>query len=46
MMLCTQLIIQVPDMAVGLFAIVIFLMIDIIGGTENDVVPYRIPLPA
>ena len=37
-MLGTQLIIQMPDVIVGLFTVMVFLMIDVICSTENDVV--------
>ena len=37
-MLGTQLIIQMSDVIVGLFAVMVFLMIDVICSTENDVV--------
>lgn len=35
-MLRTQLIIQMPDVIVGLFTVMVFLMIDVICCTEND----------
>ena len=37
-MLGTQLIIQMSDVIVGLFTVMVFLMIDVICSTENDVV--------
>lgn len=37
-MLGTQLIIHMPDVIVGLFTVMVFLMIDVICSTENDVV--------
>ena len=37
-MLGTQLIIQMSYVIVGLFTVMVFLMIDVIGSTENDVV--------
>ena len=37
-MLRTQLIIQMSDVIVGLFTVMVFLMIDVICSTENDVV--------
>ena len=37
-MLGTQLIIQMPNVIVGLFTVMVFLMIDVICSTENDVV--------
>ena len=37
-MLGTQLIIQMSDVIVGLFTVMVLLMIDVICSTENDVV--------
>ena len=37
-MLSTEGVAQIADVVIGLFAIVIFLMVYVIGGTENDVV--------
>lgn len=37
-MLFAEVIAQAADAAVGLFTVMVFLMVYIIGGTENDVV--------
>ena len=37
-MLGTQLIIHMPDVIVSLFTVMVFLMLDVICSTENDVV--------
>ena len=37
-MLPAKVIAQAADVVIGLFAVMIFLMIDVIGGAENNVV--------
>lgn len=37
-MFLTQVIAQIPDVVIGAFAVIVFFMFDVIGGTKNNMI--------